>query len=151
MSGPAFGRILSFSPSAASVPAPPRSATLFSESAGRGRLPPGAHGTTFGGGPLACRVALEFLFVLEELMPRMDEIGRELRSGLTQLREKHPVITEVRGKGLMLGLQLSCPGRPFVDRALEHGLLLNCTHETVLRLLPPFILTSGQAQEIVRF
>jgi predicted acetylornithine/succinylornithine family transaminase len=127
----------------------PLGATLFSENAARA-LPPGTHGTTFGGGPLACRVALEFLFVLEEILPRVREIGQVLLSGLKRLRAKHPVITEVRGKGLMLGIQLSRPGQPFVDRALEHGLLLNCTHETVLRLLPPFILSREQAREILR-
>lgn len=127
----------------------PLGATLFSESASRA-LPPGTHGTTFGGGPLACRVALEFLFLLEELLPQVEDRGKELLRGLKRLSEKHPVITEVRGKGLMLGIQLSRPGRPFVDRALERGLLLNCAHETVLRLLPPFILSSDQAREILR-
>jgi acetylornithine/succinyldiaminopimelate/putrescine aminotransferase len=83
-------------------------------------------------------------------MPRVEQIGQELLDGLHRLREKHAVITEVRGKGLMLGIQLSCSGRPFVERALDHGLLLNCTHETVLRLLPPFILSSEQAREILR-
>jgi acetylornithine/N-succinyldiaminopimelate aminotransferase len=127
----------------------PLGATLFSEDAAQA-LPPGTHGTTFGGGPLACRVALEFLSVLEEVLPRVGILGQELREGLERLREKHSAITEIRGKGLMLGMQLSCPGQPLVERAREHGLLINCTHETVLRLLPPFILTSGEAREILR-
>jgi acetylornithine/N-succinyldiaminopimelate aminotransferase len=127
----------------------PLGATLFSEDAAQA-LPPGTHGTTFGGGPLACRVALEFLSVLEEVLPRVGAIAQELRDGLEGLRQKHPVITEIRGKGLMLGVQLSCPGQPFVERALERGLLINCTHETVLRLLPPFILNSGEVGEILR-
>ncbi len=127
----------------------PLGAPLFSEDAARA-LPPGTHGTTFGGGPLACRVALEFLSVLEGVLPRVGIIGQELHDGLERLREKHPVITEIRGRGLMLGIQLACPGQPFVERALERGLLINCTHETVLRLLPPFTLNSGEAREILR-
>jgi acetylornithine/N-succinyldiaminopimelate aminotransferase len=127
----------------------PLGATLFSEDAAKA-LPPGTHGTTFGGGPLACRVALEFLSVLEEVLPRVGTIGQELFDGLQRLREQHPRIVKIRGKGLMLGIQLSCPGQPFVERALERGLLINCTHETVLRLLPPFILDSGEVREILR-
>jgi acetylornithine/N-succinyldiaminopimelate aminotransferase len=127
----------------------PLGATLFTENAAAA-LPPGTHGTTFGGGPLACRVALEFLSVLEGIMPRIGTIGEELLDGLHRLRERHPVITAIRGKGLMLGIQLSCPGQPFVERALDRGLLINCTHETVLRLLPPFTLSSEQAREILR-
>jgi acetylornithine/N-succinyldiaminopimelate aminotransferase len=126
----------------------PLGATLFTESAAAA-LPPGTHGTTFGGGPLACRVALEFLSVLEGIMPRIRTIGQELLDGLRRLREKHPAITAIRGKGLMLGIQLSCPGQPFVGKALERGLLINCTHETVLRLLPPFTLSSEEAREIL--
>jgi acetylornithine/N-succinyldiaminopimelate aminotransferase len=127
----------------------PLGATLFSQKAAEA-LPPGTHGTTFGGGPLACRVALEFLSVLEEVLPRVGTIGQELLDGLHQLRGRHPAITEIRGKGLMLGIQLSCSGQPFVERALEQGLLINCTHETVLRLLPPFTLSSEEAREILR-
>ena len=127
----------------------PLGATLFSESAAKA-LPPGTHGTTFGGGPLACRVALEFLSVLEELLPRVGTIGQELLEGLNRLRTKHRVITEVRGRGLMLGIQLSKPGRIFVEKALDRGLLINCIHETVLRLLPPYILPREEAQNILR-
>src|SRR5262249_53246976 len=112
--------------------------------------PPGTHGTTFGGGPLACRVALEFLSELEGIVDRVRETGRHLFDQIWLLQQKHPVITEIRGKGLMIGVELSCPGQPFVEQAAKLGLLINCTHETVLRLLPPFVLTSDQADEIVR-
>jgi acetylornithine/N-succinyldiaminopimelate aminotransferase len=126
----------------------PLGATLFTEEAAAA-LPPGAHGTTFGGGPLACRVALEFLNVMEELLPNVRRIGDQLLEGLRGLQRKHSIISEVRGRSLMLGIQLDRPGQLFVDRARERGLLINCTHDTVLRLLPPFTLSGGEAQEIV--
>ncbi|MCZ7383908.1 MAG: aminotransferase class III-fold pyridoxal phosphate-dependent enzyme, partial [Candidatus Methanoperedens sp.] len=127
----------------------PIGATLFTESAAR-HLPLHAHGSTFGGGPLACRVALEFLSLVDDLLPHIREIGAELRRGLDELQRRHPAITEIRSKGMMFGIQLSRPGQSIVLAALQRGLLLNCTHDTVIRLLPPFILTSAQAQEAVR-
>lgn len=126
----------------------PLGATLFTEEAAAA-LPPGTHGTTFGGGPLACRVALEFLDVMEELLPNIRMIGGQLLEDLRALQRNHRVIREVRGKGLMIGIQLDRPGNVFVERARERGLLINGTHETVLRLLPPFTLSSGEAKEIV--
>jgi acetylornithine/N-succinyldiaminopimelate aminotransferase len=126
----------------------PLAATLFTESAAHA-LPLGTHGTTFGGGPLACRVAIEFLSVLDGLLPQIQEVGLHLMEGLQRLRRRHAHVIEVRGKGLMIGLQLAGPGRAVVERALARGLLLNCTHDTVLRLLPPFILSRQQADEIV--
>jgi predicted acetylornithine/succinylornithine family transaminase len=127
----------------------PLGAVLFTEHSSAA-LPEGSHGTTFGGGPLACRVALEFLAVLEELLPRITKIGESLFRGLRQLRKKHPSIVDIRGKGLMIGLELSCPARPLVEHALEHGLLINCIQETVLRLLPPYILSEDEAGEIIQ-
>ncbi len=117
----------------------PLGATLFTEEAAR-HLPVHSHGSTFGGGPLACRVALEFLCLLEETLPHIPEIAAEFRARLDRLRERHAVITEIRSKGLMLGIQLSRPGRPYVQAALERGVLLNCTQGNVLRLLPPYII-----------
>jgi acetylornithine/N-succinyldiaminopimelate aminotransferase len=127
----------------------PLGATLFSEQAAR-TLPLGLHGTTFGGGPLACRVAIEFLSVLDDVMPNIRQIGAQLRAGLEEIRQRRTIVTEIRSIGLMFGVQLSRPGHDFVIRALERGLLLNCTHDTVLRLLPPYILTSEQADDILR-
>ncbi|HEV3330125.1 MAG TPA: acetylornithine transaminase [Bryobacteraceae bacterium] len=117
----------------------PLGATLFTEEAAQ-FLPPHSHGTTFGGGPLACRVALEFLALLDEALPQICELSNQFRQRLEGLRERHPVIREIRSKGLMYGIQLTRPGRPFVDAALDRGLLINCTQETVLRLLPPYII-----------
>jgi acetylornithine/N-succinyldiaminopimelate aminotransferase len=127
----------------------PLGATVFTEQAAQ-TLPLGLHGTTFGGGPLVCRVALEFLSVLDDVMPNVREVGAQLRAGLDEIRRRRPIVSEIRGLGLMLGIQLSRPGHDLVIRALERGLLLNCTHDTVLRLLPPYILSSEQADEILR-
>ena len=126
----------------------PLGAALFNE-ASAAVLPVEMHGTTFGGGPLACRVALEFLSVLDDVLPRISKIGSELFRGLHHLREKYSFVREVRGKGLMIGLELSCPARHVVESALEQGLLINCIQETVLRLLPPYILSEDEAGEIV--
>lgn len=127
----------------------PLGATLFSEEAAAA-LPPGAHGTTFGGGPLACRVALEFLDVMEELLPDIRRTGDRLLRGLRELQQRHAIVAEVRGKGLMVGVQLTCPGAPLVERARGRGLLINCTHENVLRLLPPFTLSGAEADQLIR-
>jgi acetylornithine/succinyldiaminopimelate/putrescine aminotransferase len=127
----------------------PLGATLFTENTASS-LPLHAHGSTFGGGPLACRVALEFLSIVDELLPHIREIAAELTGHLECLKRRHPFITEIRAKGMMFGIQLSSPGHAVVRAALERGLLINCTHETVLRLLPPYILTSEQAMDLVR-
>ena len=100
---------------------------------------PGMHGSTFGGGPLACRVALEFLEVLEGLLPSIRQIGELFRSRLRDLAQRFPFIKEVRGEGLMIGVDLDRPGKQMVLDAIEAGLLINCTHDTVLRFLPPYI------------
>jgi acetylornithine/N-succinyldiaminopimelate aminotransferase len=103
---------------------------------------PGMHGTTFGGGPLVCAAALEFLTVVEEekLLANIRERGAEMRTGIEKLANKFDFIREVRGEGLMLGVDLSVEGGPIVVEALRCGLIINCTHEHILRLLPPFII-----------
>jgi len=126
----------------------PLGATLFTREAAR-FLPPHSHGTTFGGGPLACRVALEFLALLDETLPQICELSNQFRARLEGLRERHAVIREIRSKGLMYGIQLSCPGRPFAGAALERGLLINCTQETVLRMLPPYIIQAREMDQVV--
>jgi predicted acetylornithine/succinylornithine family transaminase len=99
----------------------------------------GMHGSTFGGGALVCRVALEFLSILPDLLPAVREHGQFFRRRLQALVEKYDFVSEVRGEGLMVGLQLTVPGKPFVVQALDKGFLINATHETVLRFLPPYI------------
>jgi acetylornithine/N-succinyldiaminopimelate aminotransferase len=104
-------------------------------------IKPGMHGSTYGGGPLACRVALEFFDILDELMPTINSVGGYFRMKLTALMREFQFIKEVRGQGLMIGVELDVPGAQLVLDGMKEGLLFNCTHETVLRFLPPYILT----------
>jgi acetylornithine/N-succinyldiaminopimelate aminotransferase len=112
---------------------------------------PGMHGTTFGGGPLVCAAALEFLTVVEEkkLLANVRERGQELRAGIEKHAAKFDFILEVRGEGLMLGVDLSVDGAPFVAEALKRGLIINCTHEHILRLLPAFIIGCKDVAEFL--
>jgi acetylornithine/N-succinyldiaminopimelate aminotransferase len=110
---------------------------------------PGLHGSTFGGGPLTCATGLTFLDTVEKknLLANVSTRGAELKAGLKKLAAKYDFIQEVRGEGLMLGLDLTVEGAPYVAAALQEGLLINCTHDHILRLLPPFILTAEQVKE----
>lgn len=103
---------------------------------------PGLHGTTFGGGPLQCRLALKVLEILERpgFLEHARETGAYFRARLQELQKRLPVIREVRGDGLMLAAELAVPGKDVVKQALEAGFLINCTQEKVLRFLPPLIL-----------
>lgn len=107
-----------------------------------GVISAGQHGTTFGGGPLACRVALEYLAILEEehLLDQVTRVGAYLNQQLKEVVEKYAAADEVRGRGLIQGLQLNRPARPIVEQALAEGVLFNSTQDTVLRFLPPFLL-----------
>jgi acetylornithine/N-succinyldiaminopimelate aminotransferase len=104
-------------------------------------IKPGMHGTTYGGGPLACRVALEFFDILDELLPSINSVGVYFRKQLTEAMQRFPFIKEVRGQGLMIGVELDRPGSSLVLDGIKNGLLFNCTHDTVLRFLPPYIFT----------
>jgi len=112
---------------------------------------PGLHGTTFGGGPLACAVALEFLRTVEEegLLKNVRRRGEQIRAGLEALKSRFEFIREIRGEGLILGLELSVEGSPFVAEALKRGLIINCTHDFTLRFLPPFIIGDRQVKEFL--
>jgi acetylornithine/N-succinyldiaminopimelate aminotransferase len=115
-------------------------------------ISPGLHGTTFGGGPLICATALEFLKIVEDgkLLENVRARGDELRTGLQALASKFDFVREVRGEGLMIGVQLSVEGAPFVAEAVKRGLLINCTHEYTIRLLPPFIVTRAQVRAFLK-
>lgn len=110
---------------------------------------PGLHGSTFGGGPLTCATGLAFLETVERknLLANVRARGAELKKGIGKLAAKFDFIREVRGEGLMLGIDLDVEGAPYVAEALKQGLLINCTHDHILRLLPPFILTAQQVKE----
>jgi acetylornithine aminotransferase/acetylornithine/N-succinyldiaminopimelate aminotransferase len=114
-------------------------------------LSPGLHGSTFGGGPLICAVALEFLTTVEEekLIENVRARGAELRVGLEKLASKFDFVREVRGEGLMLGMELNVSGTPYVEAALRQGLIINCTHDHTLRLLPPFIIRAQQVKDFL--
>jgi predicted acetylornithine/succinylornithine family transaminase len=105
-------------------------------------ISPGQHGTTFGGGPLACRVGLEYLAILEEekLLENVARVGGYLSQQLQELVDKYQSTREVRGRGFIQGLVLEIPGRPIVEQGLAEGVLFNVTQDTVLRFLPPFLL-----------
>lgn len=110
---------------------------------------PGMHGSTFGGGPLACRVALEFFDILDELLPSIRQFGVYFQRKLEDLKKRHSFIKEIRGQGLMIGVELDIPGKPFVLEAMEQGLLINATHDVVLRFLPPYTVTEREIDQAV--
>ncbi len=116
------------------------------------RISPGLHGTTFGGGPMICAVALEFLHIIEseKLLENIRARGQELRAGLENLRAKSHLIKEIRGEGCMFGVELAIEGGPLVAEALKRGLLINCTHDFTIRLLPPFLINKGQVREFLQ-
>jgi acetylornithine/N-succinyldiaminopimelate aminotransferase len=112
---------------------------------------PGLHGSTFGGGPLVCAVALEFLATVEEdhLLDNVRERGEQLRAELSRFGSQFDFIREVRGEGLMLGIELAVEAKSYVTAALRKGLIINCTHDRVIRLLPPFIVTAAQVENFL--
>ncbi|MCZ2342289.1 MAG: aspartate aminotransferase family protein [Bacteroidales bacterium] len=113
------------------------------------KLKPGTHAATFGGNPLAARAALATIETIEEegLLARAEQIGERFRTRFQQIQQKCPLITEIRVKGTMIGVQLSVEGAPVVQQCLERGLLINCTHATVLRLLPAVNLADDQIDD----
>ena len=119
-----------------------------------GAIHPGMHGTTFGGGPLACAVALEVLRVMEDekILSHVKEVGGYFLDLLQQLDVRHKCIVDVRGVGLMTGVELdSADLAKAVQKAmLANKIIINRTHETVLRFLPPFIVTKKQVETVVK-
>jgi acetylornithine/N-succinyldiaminopimelate aminotransferase len=110
----------------------------------------GMHGSTFGGSALACRVALEFFDILDGLLPSIRRVGDYFRARLRDLAGKYAFLREVRGQGLMIGLDMNVPGKQMVLDAQARGLLINCTHDTVLRFLPPYIVTEKEVDSAIK-
>ena len=112
----------------------------------------GQHGTTFGGGPLACRVALEFLAVVddEKLLENVQRVGGYLTQQLDEIVSKKAAAKQRRGRGFIQGVELEIPARPLVDEALAEGVLFNSTQDTVVRFLPPFLLEEKHVDKGVR-
>jgi acetylornithine/N-succinyldiaminopimelate aminotransferase len=115
-------------------------------------ISPGQHGTTFGGGPLACRVALEYLAILEDenLLGNVSTVGGYLHQQLQQLVDDYAAAREVRGRGFIQGIDLEIPSRPIVEQGLAQGVLFNSTHDTVVRFLPPFLLQEQHVDKGIR-
>jgi acetylornithine/N-succinyldiaminopimelate aminotransferase len=113
------------------------------------KLKPGTHAATFGGNPLAARAALATIETIEAdgLLDRAIQIGERFRDHLVALKERCPQVKEVRVKGAMIGVELTVEGAPVVQTCLDRRLLINCTHGTVIRLLPALTLTDEQLDE----
>jgi acetylornithine aminotransferase len=112
---------------------------------------PGTHGSTFGGNPLVCAAAIATVrTILEDgLLSRCEEIGEYLTGELEILGKKHPFVREVRGVGLMIGMALDIPAGDIVKKGHERGVLLNVTHDTVLRFVPPLIVTRQEIDAMI--
>jgi len=109
----------------------------------------GDHGTTYGGNLLATRAAIYVLDQLDALAPQIREAGQHFERRLLDLQQKHPVVTSVRGAGLMRGLELAVDAQPVIEAALKAGLLVNRTAERVVRMLPPLTVTAGEIEEAI--
>jgi acetylornithine/N-succinyldiaminopimelate aminotransferase len=124
------------------IVAGPKAANIFQ---------PGNHGTTFGGNPLAMRAGVETIRIMEEdgLLDNAANIGAHLKGGLA--RELGPLsgVKEIRGQGLMIGIELDRPCNVLTTRACEAGLLISVTADNVIRLLPPLIINRAEADEVV--
>jgi acetylornithine/succinyldiaminopimelate/putrescine aminotransferase len=110
------------------------------------KLVPGTHAATFGGNPIACRAALATMDTIaqDNLLEHALHLEKLFRLRLEAMQKRCPLIQDIRAKGVMIGIELSCDGTPIVDRCLERQLLVNCTHGNVIRLLPALNLTDEQ-------
>ncbi|MBN2097846.1 MAG: aspartate aminotransferase family protein [Candidatus Omnitrophica bacterium] len=115
-------------------------------------LSPGTHASTFGGSPLACAAGLAVFQAIDKnrLLANVQEAGAYLHKKLTHLKQKYPLIKEIRGLGLMLGLELGGPGQLIYEQCLKQGLLINCTHGNVLRIMPQLGVTKKEIDQAVK-
>ncbi|MEZ6051444.1 MAG: aspartate aminotransferase family protein [Planctomycetaceae bacterium] len=112
-------------------------------------LRPGMHASTFGGNPIACAAGVATVETIEQdgLLDNCQEMSGLFRSRFEALKDELPIIEEVRVKGLMVGVDLTIPSTPAVAKCMERGLLINATHDTVVRLLPPLNVTAAEVEE----
>ncbi len=112
---------------------------------------PGAHASTFGGTPLVTAAAREVLRTLfeEKIIEHCREIGAYFKGRLEWLKQRHAIIKEVRGYGLLLGLKLASEGAPFVEKCMQEGFLINCIQDSILRFVPPLIITQKEIDSLV--
>ena len=113
---------------------------------------PGMHGTTFGGGPLACAVAIEFLRTERQLLKHVRAMGEYFHAALAALDKKHKSIQDVRGAGLMQALELDSSdlAKAVAKQLLQEGIIINRTHETVLRFLPPYVIEKKHVDRVIK-
>jgi acetylornithine/N-succinyldiaminopimelate aminotransferase len=114
-------------------------------------LVPGKHASTFGGNNLACAAGIAVIEAIEEdnLLQNAERLGRYTMEKLEQLKQKHSIIRNIRGIGLMIGVQLTGPGKEIVNKCLERGLRINCTCETIIRFMPPMIATEDKIDKAI--
>ncbi|MGE5808649.1 MAG: acetylornithine transaminase [Nitrospirota bacterium] len=115
-------------------------------------LAPGSHGSTFGGNPLACATALASLEALIEdniIIPAVEYLGGYLLDGLRGIQKKYSFVKDVRGKGLLVGMELDFPGKDIVTACMKEGLLINCTMDKVLRFMPPLVITEAEIDRLI--
>ncbi|RKY30623.1 MAG: aspartate aminotransferase family protein [Candidatus Omnitrophota bacterium] len=114
-------------------------------------LGPGMHASTFGGGPVVSKAALAVLRAVkkEKLLTNAAKMSEYLFSKVNALKVKHPLIKEIRGIGLMIGIELAQEGKTIVEKCLQQGLLINCTHENVLRLMPALNITKKEIDRAI--
>jgi acetylornithine aminotransferase len=112
---------------------------------------PGSHASTFGGTPLVSAAALRVVKILleEGVLRNCEKVGQYFKDRLLELKSKYSFIQEVRGKGLLLGLDLSCDGVSIVKACMERGFLINCTQEHILRFIPPLIIQEAQIDSLI--
>ncbi len=113
---------------------------------------PGMHGTTFGGGPLACAVAIEFLREEKKLLKHVRAIGEYFHASLAALEKKHKSVQGVRGVGLMQAMELDSPelAKTVATELLHEGIIVNRTHENVLRFLPPYVIQKKHVDQVIK-
>ncbi|MFA6358125.1 MAG: aspartate aminotransferase family protein [Candidatus Omnitrophota bacterium] len=115
-------------------------------------LSAGMHASTFGGGPVICRAALGVFRAMqkEDILTNSKNMGEYLLEKLGSLKNTYPVIKEIRGMGLMFGVELNIEGKQIVNKCMEQGLLINCTHDKVLRLMPALNITKSEIDKAVK-
>jgi acetylornithine/N-succinyldiaminopimelate aminotransferase len=113
---------------------------------------PGTHGSTFGGNPLACAAAIastEALIEDDIIIPNVSQLGAYFRQGLENLKQKYSFVRDVRGQGLLIGMELDFHGKEIVSACIREGMLINCTMDTVLRFMPPLIVTEEEIDLLI--
>ncbi len=113
---------------------------------------PGSHGSTFGGNPLACAAAIaSFEALIEDniIIPAVEQLGRYFLRGLQTLKKKYPFVKDVRGKGLLIGMEMDIPCKDVVSACIKEGLLINCTMDTILRFMPPLVITEEEIDQLL--